>query len=199
MFNMIAEIATDDIKIKPIKTISQSNLNKDLFVLSADSAISSIVRLVSPKLDIKLKDLPKDVASQASAMSRGAKDIFGGLPFTATIQDNPYGLSGIKSFAVRSSSRPEILYTPTDHGCDCEGSENHGVCKHRLLRPVFVNYIRFLRAHEALIAAYARAGIRLMELPPPTVRNREELSVKDLEEMMNEIMGKDSLFNRRGI
>lgn len=175
MYNMTAQIATTDIKIPKTRQITLKNLDGVMFALAAEVTVANIIKPYDRTLTIKERDLPKEVLSTIKSLQSACERILTGLPFTATVEDNPYGGTKIGTFAVRSASRPEIIYATSENSCQCEGYSNHGNCWHRLAFKVFLNYAKLIRANENLMTEYAKLGIELK----PQVRPRDILNTPD--------------------
>jgi hypothetical protein len=188
MFNFVPKLATGEQKIENIKRITQDNIDISALVVAADAAAGQIARTVDPTLRLKFNELPKHIQSKASSMIKGVRDIGDGLPFTVNVRRNPYesGLV-ITSFAIESSTRPGVIYTPTQYGCQCEGFEHHNNCKHHMLYSVFEVYVGLINAEQDLVAAYAKLGIelvpteKLVRVAPPTLN-------EGLEQMLDEFL-----------
>lgn len=196
MYNVTPQISTKDIVIKPTKRITAANLDIAMFQIARDVTLASVIKPYDPTLNNSIKLLPTNVQSQLKAIGKGVNDIMNGVPFTVNIMkpEFSFDLPGM-TFSIGSASRPEIIYTPTRNECQCEGHENHGICKHRLLWTVFYNYVTIVRAHEELYTAYAKLGI---ELKPATFV-QEESRARDylLEEIYDQAI-RSGAFNERG-
>lgn len=169
MFTYIANVASKDIAIpQPTKIVTQNNLSRTGFKMVADTALN---RLVLP-LNIEnltlgeVKRLNPEVGRRFDITMKGIKLILQGLEFTA--YGDRDGNLGV--FTIASVSRPGRIYSPSDFDCQCEGFENHGVCYHSLLRPLFQNYFTILRAHEQFVQAHARIGLELRAESESAVR-----------------------------
>jgi hypothetical protein len=195
MYNVKASISTKDIVVKPTKRITSANLDVSMFQIARDVTFASAIKPYDPTLTKSVKLLPTAVQSQLKAINKGVNDIMNGVPFTVNVlkPEFSFDVPGM-TLSVGSTSRPEIIYTPNRNECQCEGHENHGICKHRLLWNVFYNYVTILRAHEELYTAYAKLGI---ELKPATFV--EESTPRDyaLEELYDAAL-RSGAFNMRG-
>lgn len=166
MFNFKVKPAVGEQKIEKIKRITQANLDVHALILAGDAASAQLARTFDPTLRTRFENYSKTIQSKLNAMSKGMRDIASGLPFTANILPYPGDDSWtLSSFAVASSTRPGVIYSPTSYECQCEGFEHHGVCKHYALRSVFEIYIGLVKAEQDLIAAYAKLGLELVAAP----------------------------------
>lgn len=192
MFNLTARLATSDIEIKNEKRITQANLDREMLVFAGDVAAAQLARTFDPTLQTPFKEFPKSLQSELTALTNGVNDILRGVPFTVNIENNPYADGRtISSFAMRSTSRAEIIYQPTIYDCQCEGHLHHGVCKHRFTRTAFVVYVAILHGQEYLQALYARLGVELKPVTAPKI----EGPLAELLAMMGEF---DADFANRG-
>lgn len=201
MFNLEANIATKDITVTPVRQITHKNLNAELLILAHDITAANILRPHYPTLEVRINDLPRDLQGALNATRKGVTELTKGVPFTVNIASfaNAMGGRGITTFAVRSRSRAEIIYTPTDFECQCEGHLNHGVCWHRALRRVFNNYVSLLAAQEAFVTAYAKMGVALTPPAPepidfgyPVVSEMRAFGRGGIREALEEMMTREA-------
>jgi hypothetical protein len=198
MFNFISKLATSEQKIQSIKRVTQENIDIPAFVLAADAAAGQIVRKFDSTLRVKVEDMPKSIQSEINALKKGVQDILNGVPFTANIEyARVDGSAVISSFALHSSTRKDIIYTPTTFECQCEGHEHHGVCKHRLVLSIFAVYANLLHIEEKLVRSYAKLGIELIpenRQISPTLNDSLENILLDAQQFFNEAysISKDS-------
>lgn len=181
MFSYEAIPTTEDIVINPTKIITQTNLNARGFQTAAEAVIAKLVYPITTQEE--LSKISGALKSKVEAVIRGVENILKGLPFTAFISG--YHLGGL---TISSSTRQDRSYIVDSVECQCEGFENHHICYHHSLRPVFQTYVLLLRAHEEFQQAHARVGIELRIVPDVNIMLFGGGTSRSMEQLYDEIM-----------